>query len=84
MTATNLKQLIEQLEALPLAEQLQLIAHVAERARHRSQATSSRHRWSEIRGIAQYPLLGEDAQAWVSRTRREGDAHRERQLERKP
>lgn len=36
--------------------------------------------WSEIAGAAVYPLVGEDAQAWVTRTRREGDKHRERAL----
>jgi len=36
--------------------------------------------WSEIAGAATYPLAGEDAQAWVTRTRREGDEHRERAL----
>ena len=29
--------------------------------------------WSEIEGAAVLPLAGEDAQAWVTRTRREGD-----------
>ena len=38
--------------------------------------------WSEIAGAAAYPLVGEDAQAWVTRTRREGDEHRERLLNR--
>ena len=32
--------------------------------------------WNELRGIMPYPICGEDAQAWVSRTRREGDEHR--------
>ena len=27
--------------------------------------------WSEIEGAAKFPLAGEDAQAWVTRTRRE-------------
>jgi hypothetical protein len=27
--------------------------------------------------MATAPLMGEDAQEWVSRTRREGDEHRE-------
>jgi hypothetical protein len=27
--------------------------------------------WLDIAGIAPYPLLGEDAQEWVSRTRQE-------------
>jgi hypothetical protein len=38
--------------------------------------------WASIRGIVSYPLFGEDAQAWVTRTRRESDEHRERQLRR--
>lgn len=38
--------------------------------------------WSEIEGAAKFPLAGEDAQAWVTRTRREGDEHRERMLHR--
>lgn len=36
--------------------------------------------WSEIEGAATFPMVGEDAQAWVTRTRREGDEHRERVL----
>jgi predicted transcriptional regulator len=38
------------------------------------------HSWSEIAGAAAYPMTGEDAQDWVTRTRREGDEHRERAL----
>ena len=38
--------------------------------------------WSEIEGAAKFPLAGEDAQAWVTRTRREGDENRERALRR--
>ncbi len=37
-----------------------------------------KHKLSEFRGIAKYPLLDEDAQEWVSRTRREGDEDREK------
>ncbi len=32
-----------------------------------------RRRWRDIRGSAPYPLCGEDAQAWVSRSRREAE-----------
>ena len=38
--------------------------------------------WSEAEGMFSYPIMGEDAQEWVTRTRREGDEHRERQLHR--
>ena len=35
-------------------------------------------KWADLAGMLPYPALGEDAQAWVTRTRREGDEHRER------
>lgn len=38
--------------------------------------------WSPAAGMFAYPMLGEDAQAWVTRTRREADEHRERLLRR--
>jgi hypothetical protein len=34
-------------------------------------------KWSEICGEAEHPLAGEDAQQWVSRSRRESDEDRE-------
>ena len=37
----------------------------------------SRPKWSDIRGTAPYPMLGEDAQEWVTRTRRESEEGRE-------
>ena len=37
------------------------------------------HKWQNIRGSVQMPLVGEDAQTWVSRTRGEGDTQREQQ-----
>jgi hypothetical protein len=41
--------------------------------------TPRRRLWREIRGLLPYPMLGEDAQTWVSRTRRESDEERQRQ-----
>ena len=38
--------------------------------------------WMAVRGIAPNLLGGEDAQQWVSRTRREADEHREKQWRR--
>lgn len=32
-----------------------------------------RPRWMDVAGVAPYPLTGEDAQDWVSRTRQEDD-----------
>lgn len=42
----------------------------------------NRPSWGAAAGMFEYPLVGEDAQAWVTRTRREGDEHRERMLHR--
>ena len=38
---------------------------------------ASRPSWADLEGIAPDLLEGEDAQAWVSRTRAEGDRWRE-------
>ena len=44
--------------------------------------SENRPSWTAAAGMFEYPLVGEDAQAWVTRTRREGDEHRERSLNR--
>jgi hypothetical protein len=79
MSAEMLETLQKQAELLTVDEQLRLVAYLAEKARAAYPPTKPRRKWAEIRGAAPYPLLGEDAQAWVSRTRQEGDEHRERQ-----
>jgi predicted nucleic acid-binding protein len=83
-----LRSLLEQAEQLVPEEQLELIGHIAEQLKSRKLAEAKRqsitplprHKLSEFRGIVQSPMLGEDAQEWVSRTRREGTEHRERIL----
>lgn len=83
MSAEILETLQKQAELLTVDEQLRLVAYLAEKARAAYPA-KPRRKWAEICGAAPYPLLGEDAQAWVSRTRREADEHRERQLRYEP
>ncbi|MBD2294804.1 DUF2281 domain-containing protein [Anabaena sphaerica FACHB-251] len=39
-----------------------------------------RRKWGDIKGKALYPLVGEDAQIWVSRNRREETENRELHL----
>jgi hypothetical protein len=39
-----------------------------------------KHKWLDIAGTAPYPLVGEDVQEWVTRTRREGQEHCDRLL----
>lgn len=82
MSANLLKDLIKQAEQLTPDEQLQLATYLVDKARAAYPAAKPRRKWAEIRGIARPSLFGEDAQAWVSRTRREGDERREQQLRR--
>lgn len=82
MSTEVLNNLIKQAEALSPEEQLRLVAHLVEKVRAAYQPPRPRRKWAEICGAAPYPLLGEDAQAWVSRTRREDTEQRERQLKR--
>lgn len=78
MSTALLDALTEQSKQLTLQEQLTLAARLIERAQQDvAEATpTKRPTWESIEGLFPYPLVGEDAQAWVTRTRREGDEHR--------
>lgn len=71
--STALMEIMKQAEGLSLAEQLELIAYLAQRSRALAEATQERHTWSEIGGILDQPLFGEDAQTHISRSREESD-----------
>ncbi len=77
MSDQLLNTLIKQSELLTPDEQLALATRLIERARRVGRPPPRpRRKWRDIRGALPYPALDEDAQAWVSRTRREGDEHR--------
>ena len=78
MSATLLDNLLEQSKQLPLPDQLALAARLIDRARKDVTEAASRERpsWASIEGLFPYPLVGEDAQEWVTRTRREADEQR--------
>ncbi len=82
MSAQLLDTLIREADALSAQEQLRLAARLLERASHNLPAPAPRRKWREIRGMARPSLFGEDAQTYISRTRREANEHRERQLRR--
>lgn len=76
LMSTELDELIRRTEGLSPQDRQRLLDHLS-----RNVSPGRVHRqWREIRGAAAYPLVGEDAQTWVSRTRREGDEHRQGQL----
>ncbi len=75
-----LQDLLQQAEQLSYEERLELIRGVAQGLKKSDVGVRAKPRWSDLKGMAPYPMMGEDAQEWVTRTRREGDEHRERVL----
>jgi hypothetical protein len=89
MTVDLLEKITAEATQLSVEEQLLLAQRLIERVRlGKSKAVQKQPEktltWNEIRGMAAPSLFGEDAQAWVTRTRREGDEHREQNLRRNP
>jgi hypothetical protein len=74
MSTEVLDNLIKQAEMLSPDEQLRLAAYLVERARQAS--SSPRRKWREMRGLARPSLFDEEAQTYITRTRREADEHR--------
>jgi len=87
MSLTTAEEIYDQIiKPLPAAERLRLvekIAHDLSAPLPENQSTG-RTEWMSLRGIAPDLLGGEDAQAWVSRSRHEADEDRERQWRRGP
>ncbi len=80
MTTTALTELIEKADALTPEEQLRLANHLVGRVLQHMPEAKPRRKWEDLIGLLPYPALGEDAQAYISRTRREGDERREKLL----
>jgi len=80
MSINALQDLMTQAESLSAEEKLRLAIYLIEQA----QLDSSRPRkkWRDLGGIAPNLFDGEDAQEWVSRTRKEDSEHREALLRR--
>jgi hypothetical protein len=77
MASAKLKELMKRADERTSDEKLALASHLREQARL-GDDSQPRRKWSEIHGAAQYPMVGEDARTWVSRTRQESDEGRER------
>ncbi|MBS3907083.1 MAG: hypothetical protein KGZ49_08610 [Syntrophaceae bacterium] len=78
MDVSVLKELINKAKGLTPEENLDLITHLLNRIRVAGSASKDRRKWSEICGKAPYPLVGEDAQSWVTRNRKESDERRQK------
>jgi hypothetical protein len=88
MPPTTAEEVYEQVvRDLPGPEQLRLVERIArglsQGAENGAASTpAERYDWMSVRGIAPDLMQGEDAQEWVSRSRREADESRERQWRR--
>jgi len=76
MSSHALNQVIAQTNDLTMEERLRLMSYLLERVRRNY---VPRRKWREIRGLARTPILGEDAQAHLSRARLQADQAREQQ-----
>jgi hypothetical protein len=72
-----LQDLLRQVEQLAPEERLELIRQVAEGLKKSGAIAKPKPRWSDLKGLAPYPMMGEDAQEWVTRTRQEPQQHRD-------
>ena len=75
----QVSEIMKQAETLSVSEQLTLAVLLIERARRAPSLATPGRKGMDVAGIAPYPLTGEDAQDWVTRTRQEGDDEREQQ-----
>lgn len=73
MIPEHLERILREVDSLTTEE----IGELITRLQMKMKTATPRRRWAEIAGRAPYPLTGEDAQEWVSRTRRDADVQRQ-------
>ncbi len=76
MKVAKAEEIYEALPQLPAIERLRLVERIAKDLASDSEAAGERYDWSSLAGAAPELLNGEDAQSWVSRTRKEADEER--------
>lgn len=76
-TAWRVRSLLDEAQTLSTLDRLLLALRLL-LGLGRSRPKPSFTTWNDLRGILPYPALGEDAQAWISRTRAEADSSRSR------
>lgn len=76
-----LQQILQDIEQLTPEEQIEVLNHTAEHLKRRTATDHSPQRkWLDMAGTMPYPLMGEDAQVWVTRTRQESQEQRDHLL----
>jgi hypothetical protein len=67
----QLQQVLNDIDRLSPTDRIQVISHAIESIREYvpTEPVSSNRKWRDLKGMVAAPLMAEDAQAWVSRTR---------------
>lgn len=76
MALRNVDELLKRAGKLSPSERLLLASRLIQGVRSDLPSRKSRRKWGEVAGLLPYPALGEDAQQYISRTRRADDDHR--------
>jgi hypothetical protein len=76
MTTQNMDQLLQRAARLTPSERLLLASRLIQGVRNEISSHQSRRKWKDAAGLLQYPALGEDAQAYISRSRHSDDDRR--------
>lgn len=69
-------EIIQKASALTPSEQIEIAMRLLQQAHDQVGLSAQRYSWLAIGGTAPYPLAGEDAQDWVSRSREADDRAR--------
>jgi hypothetical protein len=81
LMSPSLEKILSEIEQLTPEDQLTLMGHLVEQIKKHVTQPQPKRKWGDLKGMSPYPLFGEDAQKWVSETRRFGDEHREQLLQ---
>jgi hypothetical protein len=76
MALRNVDELLKRAGKLSPSERLLLASRLIQGVRSDLPSRKSHRKWGEAAGLLPYPALGEDAQQYISRTRRADDDHR--------
>jgi hypothetical protein len=78
MTIQNIEQILKRAGKLSPTERLMLAGRLIQSVRTEIPARKTRLKWRDAAGLLAYPALGEDAQNYISHSRRTDDDRRTR------
>ncbi len=76
---SNIHDIMKQTESLTTEEKFILLGYLIRQTKYsnNNEAKYTSLKSKDVCGLVPYPFFHEDAQQWISRTRKEDDSHRE-------